>query len=133
MTAAYLPHGVWITARLLLVCMFPFSGLAKLLNWNQAMKQASSSFLPAPALMLVLAMLVEIATPVCIVAGWWPRQAALLLIIFCIATAVLYHPFWKGPDFWVRGISVARNNFWDFTKNLGLAGGLLLVALGAGF
>ncbi|MEO5735186.1 MAG: DoxX family protein, partial [Rubrivivax sp.] len=126
MTTADLPPAVWTAARVLLVCMFPFSALDKVLHWNAALKQASSSFLPTflpksvPALMLVAAMGVEAVTPVCIVGGWWPREAAALLTAFCIATAVLFHPFWKSPDFWARGDSVARNHFWDFTKNLGL-------------
>jgi putative oxidoreductase len=41
---------------------------------------------------------------------------------------VLYHPFWKGDDFWSPNPdSKARAHFWDFTKNFGLVGGLLLV------
>ncbi len=134
MTHAQLSPALWTTARVLLVCMFPFSAIDKLVHWPSALKQASSAGLaaPLPALMLTAAMAVETLAPVCIVGGWWPRAAALLLMAFCVATAVLFHPFWKGPDFWVRGDSMARNHFWDFTKNLGLAGGLLLVALGAG-
>jgi putative oxidoreductase len=122
-----------VLARVLLVCMFPFSAIDKVLHWRSALAQADSSWLPGGPVLLVLAMIVEIATPVCIVAGWHARIAALLLAAFCAATAVLYHPFWKQGDFWAQGDSVDRNHFWDFTKNLGLAGGLLLVALGAGF
>jgi putative oxidoreductase len=122
-----------LLARVLLVCMFPFSAVDKVLHWNAALQQANSSWLPGGAALLVLAMGVEMATPVAIVAGWHANWAALLLMGFCVATALLYHPFWHRGDFWARGDSVDRNHFWDFTKNLGLAGGLLLVALGAGF
>lgn len=125
--------ALWLAARVLLVCMFPFSALDKVLHWNDALKQANSSFLPGGPVLLVLAMIVEVAAPVCIVAGWQAPLAAWMLATFCIATAVLYHPFWSGQDFWAAGTSVARNHFWDFTKNLGLAGGLVLIALGAGF
>ena len=124
---------LWLVARVLLVCMFPFSALDKLLHWNNALKQANSSFLPGGPVLLVLAMIVEVAAPVGIVAGWQAPLAAWMLAAFCVATAVLYHPFWKGDDFWAAGTSAARNHFWDFTKNLGLAGGLMLVAFGAGF
>jgi putative oxidoreductase len=117
-------------ARLLLVCMFPFSAVDKVLHWDAALKQANSSFLPGGPVLLVLAMAVELITPVCIVIGWYAQPAAWLLLAFCVVTAVLYHPFWTEGDFWARGDSVARGHFWDFTKNLGLAGGLMLVAIG---
>jgi putative oxidoreductase len=133
MTAA--PHlpTLLLVARVLLVCMFPFSAIDKVLHWNAALAQANSSWLPGGPVLLVLAMTAELAAPLCIVAGWHADIAAWVLAAFCVATALLYHPFWKGNDFWAQGDSVARNHFWDFTKNLGLAGGLLLVALGAGF
>lgn len=123
----------FLVARILLVCMFPFSAIDKVLHRDDALKQANSSWLPGGPVLLVLAMIVEVATPICIVAGWHADIAALVLAAFCVATALLYHPFWTQGDFWARGDSVARGHFWDFTKNLGLAGGLLLVALGAGF
>lgn len=124
----------WIEtlSRLLLVAMFPFSAFDKLLDWGAAMKQAGSSFLPGAPVLVVTATALELAAPVCIVVDWNARVAALLLALFCIFTALLYHPFWRQGDFWTRGNSVARAQFWDFTKNLGLAGGLFLVALGAG-
>ena len=120
-------------ARMLLVLMFPFSALDKVLHWRDALQQANSSFLPGGPVLVVLAMVLEVASPVCIVAGWHPRIAAFALAAFCVVTALLYHPFWRAGDFWADGTSVDRNHFWDFTKNLGLAGGLLLVGLGAGF
>ena len=122
-----------LVARILLVAMFPFSAIDKVLHWNAALQQANSSFMPGGPLLLVMAMAVELVAPVCIVAGWHAGPAALVLAAYCAATALLYHPFWMQGDFWARGESVARGHFWDFTKNFGLAGGLLLVALGAGF
>ncbi|MDE8345464.1 MAG: DoxX family membrane protein [Acidocella sp.] len=120
-----------LAARTGLVAMFPFSGLDKILHWKSAYKQASSSVLPAPALLLVLGMAVEFITPVCIIALWHARIAAFILAGFCAVTAVLYHQFWAFPDFWAPDDSVARSHFWDFLKNFGLAGGLLFVVLGA--
>jgi putative oxidoreductase len=121
-----------LIARTLLVCMFPFSACDKILNWHAALKQANSSFLPGGQVLLILAIMIEAATPICIIANWHAPLAAGMLAAFCVATALLYHPFWTQGDFWTQGESVARTHFWDFTKNLGLTGGLLLVALGAG-
>ncbi len=133
MTLPIDPATLDIAGRVLLVSMFPFSAIDKLLHREEALAQARSSFLPGAPFLLVLGGALELAAPVCIVGGWWAREAALLLAAFCVATAVLFHPFWHAGDFWAARDSVARNHFWDFMKNLGLAGGLLLVAAGARF
>ncbi|MGI4848498.1 MAG: DoxX family protein [Janthinobacterium lividum] len=121
-------HGASLAARFLLVVMFPFSVLDKIMHWDEAMAQAKTSFLPGAPLLLIAAILVECLTPVMILAGWYAGWAAVLLAGFCIVTALLYHPFWKFPDFWSKPAE-GRAHFWDFLKNLGLAGGLLLVPL----
>ncbi|HQT89878.1 MAG TPA: DoxX family protein [Acidiphilium sp.] len=116
-------------ARLCLVVMFPFSGYDKIVHWDTAMSQASSAKLPGARWMLIAAIIIEITTPVCIVLGWHDRLAAFLLAGFCVVTALLYHPFWDFPGFWEKD-GVGRGHFWDFLKNFGLTGGLLLVVVG---
>lgn len=121
-----------IVIRICLVVLFPFSALDKILFWKDAMAQADSSFLPkwSGAPLLVAAIVVEAVAPICIVLGWHDRLAAFVLAAFCVVTAILYHPFWKFSDFWKPGNSTARSHFWDFLKNFGLVGGLLLVVFG---
>jgi putative oxidoreductase len=121
-----------IVARFCLVIMFPFSAYDKVVHWDDAMKQARSAPLPGSALMLVAAILVEFVTPVCIVIGWHDRLAAFILAGFCVVTAFLYHQFWKFSDFWSKD-GVGRSHFWDFLKNFGLVGGLLLIVIGGNF
>ena len=104
--------------RICLVVLFPFSGLDKIVNWGTAMKQAGKGAL-APA-MLVAAAVVEIVTPVCIVLGWHDRLAAFVLAGFCAVTAVLYHQFWRYPDFWRLRPGEGLEHFWEFLKNFGL-------------
>ena len=118
-----------IVIRVCLVVLFPFSALDKIVFWKDALAQADSSFLPkwsGPPL-LAGAIAVEAIAPFCIVFGWHDRIAAFALALFCVVTAILYHPFWKFSDFWKPGDSKARAHFWDFLKNFGLVGGLLLV------
>ncbi len=116
--------------RICLVVLFPFSGLDKIVNWRAAMKQAGEGILaPVAPAMLVLGMIVEIVTPVCIVLGWYDRLAAFLLAGFCAVTAVLYHQFWRYPDFWRFKEGEGLEHFWEFLKNFGLVGGLGLVVL----
>ncbi|MCE5388212.1 MAG: DoxX family protein [Acidithiobacillus sp.] len=118
-----------LVIRICLVILFPFSALDKILFWRDALAQADSSFLPkwsGPPL-LIAAICVEIIAPLCIVLGWHDRIAALLLAVYCVITAILYHQFWRYADFWKPGDSKGRSHFWDFLKNFGLVGGLLLI------
>ncbi len=122
-------EGLPLLARLGLVVLFPFSALDKIINWRSALAQASSSFLPGGPVLLILAMVVEIVTPICIVFGWHDQLAAFILAGFCVVTALLYHQFWTYAHFWAPE-SAGRPHLWDFLKNFGLAGGLLLIVLG---
>jgi putative oxidoreductase len=81
----------------------------------------------AAATLLVLGGALEVIGPLCILFGFYRRQASLLFIFYMIATAMLFHNFWDFPfnsDTW-------NNNFWPFLKNLGLAGGFLYIAADA--
>lgn len=119
---------VWYGARICLVAMFPFSAADKIWHWQASLKQTESSGLPGGKAMLIAAIIIEAITPVLIVTGWHDRLGAFLLAGFCFVTAFLYHPFWKGPDFFSPADdSKAREHFWQFLKNFGLVGGLLLV------
>lgn len=124
--------GVPLLIRICLVVLFPFSALDKVVNWTDALKQARSSVLPGGPVLLVLAIVVEVATPVMIVAGWHDRLGAFVLAGFCAVTAVLYHRFWTFGDFWAPGDSKGRSHFWDFLKNFGLVGGLFLLVFLSG-
>jgi putative oxidoreductase len=120
-----------LLARLCLIVLFPFSALNKIFDHQAAMAQAAHGWLPLPGwlaeLLLVLGGLLEIIGPICILFGFYRRQAALLFIFYVIATAVLFHNFWSFPfngDAW-------NQNFWPFLKNFGLAGGFLYIAADA--
>ena len=121
-----------LVLRVCLVVLFPFSALDKVVNWGAALKQADevpSLRRVAPG-MLVAGILVEALTPVCIVTGWHDRLAAFVLAGFCAVTAVLYHQFWRYPEFWRFKEGEGLSHFWDFLKNFGLVGGLGFVVLG---
>ena len=123
-----LNEAVWIATRVCLVVMFPFSAVDKIWHWKNSLAQTNSGSLPGGPVLLVLAILVEGLTPICIVTGWYDRPAAALLAGFCAVTAFLYHPFWAYPDFFSPSdASKSREHFWQFVKNFGLVGGLLLV------
>ncbi len=122
-----------LLVRGLLVLLFlPFSALDKLLNHRQAMEQARQG-VGSPALasaMIWMGMGVEVGMSLAILTGVADRLAAFVLAGYCIVTALLWKRFWKVPDFRLRGTSKGRDTFWDFLKNVALAGGFLLLTTG---
>jgi putative oxidoreductase len=120
-------------ARCLLVMLFlPFSALDKILNYKAALGQAAQ-IMPTRliATTLILAGFgIEVLMSLAILTGIADRLAAFILAGYCLCTALLWKQFWKSPDFRLQGASHGREAFWDFLKNLALAGGFLLLAFG---
>jgi len=121
-----------LLAKIALVALFPPSALEKIFDWADTLKQARSSVLPGGAVLLVMGIVIELACPASVLFGWHDRIGAVILAAFCAATALLYKPFWAHDDFWRRGKSLARLDFWDFLKNFAVAGGLVLFAIQVG-
>jgi putative oxidoreductase len=131
---AFLSIVVAFVARALLVMLFlPFSALDKVLNFKAAVGQAeeaTSSRVLATVLILA-GFCVEALMSLAILTGIADRMAAIVLAGYCGVTALLWKQFWKVPDFRLQGASRGRDTFWDFLKNLALAGGFLALAFGA--
>jgi putative oxidoreductase len=123
-----------IVSRCMLVALFlPFSALDKVLNFKQAVGQASEATANRglAAALITVGLCIEIVMSAAILAGVADRLAALILAAYCAVTALLWKKFWKKPDFKLQGASLGRDTFWDFLKNLALAGGFLMLAFGS--
>lgn len=129
-----LPVLLAFLARLLLVLLFfPFSALDKTLNFSLATKQAQGEA-PNPwlaRLLIVCGLCVEVFMSLGVLTGVADRFAALVLALYCVVTALLWKQFWREADFRLVGASKGREVFWDFLKNLAVAGGFLMLAFGA--
>lgn len=109
-----------VLARMLLSGLFLYEAWFKLSHYAQAISYAEKFGVPAAA--LPLALIVEMAGGALIVVGFATRLAALALAAFCLSTAFLFHT--RLTD---------GNEVLHFGKDLGLAGGFLLLAInGAG-
>ena len=106
----------------------------RILNFKAAVGQAAeaipSRWLATIAIFAGLG--VEVVMSLAVLTGIADRSAALVLAAYCVVTALLWKQFWKVADFRLRGPSAGRDVFWDFLKNLALAGGFLALASGAG-
>lgn len=108
--------------RLLLPPLFYFSGIGKILAFD-----LTASRLPGgadgPGVVLALgAIAIELGCSTAILLGLFTRWASLVLILFTIAATLMFHNFWAAPEAAVTAQTV------NFLKNLGLVGGLLVLA-----
>lgn len=96
------PAFVFPIARLLLATMFLQSGFDKLTHLD-----ATAAFIAAGGLAVVV--------------GWQARTAGLLLALFTLTASFLFHRFWAvhAEQAFVQQLL--------FLKNLGVAGGMLLL------
>ena len=107
-------------ARLLMAFIFVHEAIFVTMNFAAAAAGMAKLGVPEP--LLVTTLLLQLGAGLALVFGLLTRPAAGSLALFCISTAVLFH-----NDFAVR------DELLHFQKDLGMAGGLLvLVVRGAG-
>jgi len=125
--------AVELAARSMLVALFmPSSVIDKTFGFHHAVQQAQQVLKPRPLAIaaILVGLLVELACSLGVVTGVADRACALVIAGFCMVTAILYKPFWAQGDFWTNPDGHGRGLFWDFMKNLSLAGAFLLIVVG---
>lgn len=106
--------------RFLLALIFVQSGLTKITGY--AATQGYMEAMGVPGVLLPLVIALEVLGGLAVMLGWQARIAAFLLAGFSLLSAVLFHANLGDP---IQQIM--------FLKNLGLAGGfLMVVSHGAG-
>ena len=116
-----------LLGRLLLCGIFLSSGINKILEWEQTANYMASKGLPLVKVLLGGAILFEIVGGLSVVFGFKARIGATLLIVFLIATTVIFHNFWSYEDL------EQQEQLIHFMKNLAILGGLFqIAAVGAG-
>ncbi len=116
-----------LVGRLLLAALFLPAGLSKLTGFEGTVGYIASVGLPLPAVGAAIAIVVEIAGSLALIAGFQTRIAAAVLALFTLVATFFFHAFWAAaPDqAFVQQLM--------FFKNIAVVGGLLvLVASGAG-
>lgn len=121
---------VFLSRCLLIALFLPFSALDKVLNTRQAIAQAQDVIAPRKiaTVFIIVGGLIEIFMSLALLTGVADRLAAFILGGYCLTTAVLWKRFWMTRDFRLQGSSKGRDVFWDFLKNLALAGAFFLLA-----
>jgi len=100
--------------RLLISALFLLSAYNKMLSIDGTMGWMEG--FGVPGLLLYPTIALEIILPILIIIGYQARSAAVVLAIFCVTTAFIFHNDFNDQ------IQVIA-----FLKNIGLAGGFLFI------
>ena len=104
-----------LIGRTFISLIFLLSGYNKIFNYGDTVDWMEG--FGVPGFLLWPAIIFEIILPILVIIGYRTQISAILLAVFCIATALIFH-----FDFANQMQTIA------FLKNLGLAGGFLFIA-----
>jgi putative oxidoreductase len=119
--------AVILAARLFLATLFLIFGWRKLRDFSGTVRQMVQDGLPVPALAAAVATFMELPVAFAVAVGTFTRLSAALLVLYTLGTSFVEHRYWKvaGAD--------QLDSMEAFYKNLGIAGGFLLLYItGAG-
>jgi uncharacterized membrane protein YphA (DoxX/SURF4 family) len=89
----------WPIARFALVVTFLASGINKIADFPSGVAEMAEAGLPAPSLMAVLSIFIELSGSILVLINRWVWLGAGMLGTFTAIGAVTAHAFWKvsGP------------------------------------
>ena len=105
-----------LIGRVFISVLFLLSAYSKILNYSETINWMEG--FGVPGFLLIPTIALEIILPILIIVGYHTRLAATLLALFSIVTAFIFHSNFADQ---MQMIS--------FFKNIGLAGGFILVAV----
>jgi putative oxidoreductase len=112
-----------LIARILLMALFVIFGWDKFLNFSGTADYMESVGLPFATLASLIALFMELVVGVAILLGFYTRPLAFALCLYTLITALLGHRFWALTG------GLRLDTMIHFYKNMGIAGGLLLLCL----
>ena len=105
-----------LTARIFISSVFLLSGYNKIFNYNSTVGWMEG--FGVPGFLLWPAIILEILLPLLIIVGYKTKIAAIILAIFSIATALIFHLEFTNQMQTIQ-----------LLKNFGLAGGFIFIAI----
>jgi len=120
-TPAYNPM-LPLAGRLLMSAVFLVAGIRKVLGFAGTVAYFTKLGFPAPEVMAVLAIIIELTGSVLLIVGWKTRYVAWLLVLFVLIATFMAHRFWEFDA------AQYANQMNHFLKNLAIIGGLMFVA-----
>ena len=109
-----------VLGRIFLSTIFLIEGINKILNYENTIEYMEN--FSVPEYLAIQAIIVEILFPLLLVVGYQTKISALVLAMFTLATALIFH-----TDF------TNQIQLTSFLKNFAIAGGFLIIFVrGAG-
>ena len=116
-----------LVGRVLLAALFVWSGAGKIPGFAGTAGYIASQGLPMPQVLAALAIFAELGGGLALLVGFNTRWAALMLAVFLAVITPIFHKFWGIPA------AEASMQMINFSKNLAILGGMLVVfAFGPG-
>ena len=107
-----------LVGRIFLSALFILAGINKAMGAAGTIAFIESKGLPLPQIVYAATVALELGGGILLLIGYQARLVGLAFAIFCVLTAVIFHPGLEDPA---------------FLKNFAIAGGMLYVfAHGAG-
>jgi len=110
-----------LVGRVLLVLIFIIAGVGKITGFDGTVGYMQAYNMPAPQILAVLAIIIEVGGGIMVAVGWKARWGAAALFIFVLIASFVFHAFWAVPADQVQMQRIM------FLKNLSMMGGLLYV------
>lgn len=120
-----------LLGRLCLSLIFFTSAYSKMFGWKSNVQYIATRHFTNPilvTLMIVGALVIELGGALCLVSGFQARIAGFVMAIYLTIVTLVFHNYWIITNELSRAVM-----FMHFQKNLGIIGGLLMIAaLGPG-
>jgi putative oxidoreductase len=116
-----------LVGRILLALIFVLAGIRKLASTDATAALMASHGIPFANILVFSAIAVELGGGLLLVVGWHGRGAALVLFLYTLSLALIFHAFWGAPA------AAQRTEYAFFFGHLSMMGGMLyVVAFGPG-
>jgi putative oxidoreductase len=114
--------ALWILGRVLLGLYFAWAGIHHFTELDRLTQSMTARGVPAARLVLLTGSAFQAVCGIALILGFWPRWAALGLVLFTIVASIMFLDFWnKEGEARAGAIGTWKTNF-------ALIGGLLLAA-----
>lgn len=112
-----------LIARIALSAVYLYSGVDKLVCWNDGLKFCIEHKMPRPNVVLAITAIIHVVCGLMVLLGFFAREGAVILLLFtAVATYWVHNPIGRtGEDF--------RRETTISLEHLAIIGGLLLIAV----
>ncbi|MFZ0069690.1 MAG: DoxX family protein [Xanthobacteraceae bacterium] len=112
-----------LIARVCLSAVYLYSGVDKLVFWNDGLKFCVEHKMPRPNVVLAVTAIIHLVCGLMVLLGFFAREGAVVLLLFTIiATYWVHNPIGRTGDDFRRETTISL-------EHLAIIGGLLLIAV----